>query len=56
MNLILKIWNKKWILRNILQTLYINFHYLPFKQAIKLPILVYKPKFIKKQRKDYNYK
>lgn len=51
MNLILKIWNKKWILRNILQTLYINFHYLPFKQAIKLPILVYKPKFIKNKGK-----
>ena len=24
-----------------------NFHYLPFKQAIKLPILLYKPKFIR---------
>lgn len=27
------------------KTLYFNFHYLPLKQAIKLPILLYKPKF-----------
>lgn len=27
-------------------TVYFNFHYLPFRQAIKLPILLYKPKFI----------
>ena len=27
-------------------TVYFNFHYLPFSQAIKLPILLYKPKFI----------
>lgn len=30
----------------LLPSIYFNFHYLPFKQAIKLPILLYKPKFI----------
>lgn len=27
-------------------TLYFNFHYLPFKEAIHLPILLYKPKLL----------
>ncbi len=31
----------------IFKTIYFNFHYLPFNQAIKLPILLRKPKFIK---------
>ncbi len=31
----------------ILQSIYFNFHYLPFKQAIKLPIVLRKPRFIK---------
>jgi len=31
----------------MLKTVYFNFHYLPFKQAIKLPILLRKPHFIK---------
>lgn len=42
-----KIWKNKWILRSLLQTIYFNFHYLPYKQAIKLPILLYKPKLLK---------
>lgn len=29
------------------RSLYFNFHYLPFGQAVKLPILLYKPHFIK---------
>jgi acetyltransferase-like isoleucine patch superfamily enzyme len=29
-----------------LKTIYFNLHYLPFKQAIKLPIYLYKPKLI----------
>lgn len=33
------------ILRYLPQNLYINFHYLPFKQAWKIPIMVWKPKF-----------
>lgn len=28
-------------------TLYFNFHYLPFKQAIKIPIFLYKPTLLK---------
>lgn len=32
-----------WLHRSI----YFNFHYLPFNQACKLPILLYKPHFIK---------
>ena len=35
------------ILRSILPTIYFNFHYLPFSQAIRLPILLYKPKLLK---------
>lgn len=31
----------------LIPTIYFNFHYLPFLQAIKLPILLYKPKFIR---------
>ena len=27
-------------------SIYFNFHYLPFKQALKLPIVLYKPKLI----------
>ena len=30
-------------LRYIFPTLYFNFHYLPFQQAIRLPIVLYKP-------------
>lgn len=41
-----KILNNKWILRSLLKTIWFNFHYLPFRQAIKLPILLYKPKFL----------
>lgn len=33
------------VLRYIFPTVYFNFHYLPFKQAIKLPIVFYKPHF-----------
>ena len=34
-------------MRSIFHTIYFNFHYLPFKQAIKFPILLYKPKLLK---------
>ena len=40
-----KIWKNRKVFRSILPTIYFNFHYLPFNQAIKLPILLYKPKF-----------
>lgn len=42
-NLISKLKKYFWYL---LPTIYFNFHYLPFCQAIKLPILLYKPKFV----------
>lgn len=35
------------LIRSILPSIYFNFHYLPFGQAIKLPILLYKPSFQK---------
>lgn len=47
LSLFKKIRKKKWIFRNILSSIYFNFHYLPFKQAIHLPILFYKPTFAK---------
>lgn len=47
MGKLLKICNNRWILRSIFKTIYFNFHYLPFEQAIKLPILLYKPKLLK---------
>lgn len=31
------------VLRYIFHSIYFNFHYLPFSQAIRLPILLYKP-------------
>ena len=46
-DIIRKIRRNKWILRNIFQTIYFNFHYLPFSQAIYLPIWLYKPHFLK---------
>lgn len=33
-------------LRSFHKSLYFNFHYLPFRQAIHVPILLYKPKFL----------
>ena len=36
-----------YILRSIHKSIYFNLKYLPFRQAIKLPILLYKPKLIK---------
>lgn len=38
-----KIKENSWVLRSIIPTVYFNFHYLPFRQAIKLPIFLYKP-------------
>lgn len=47
MNIVLKCWKNRKILRSIFKTIYFNFHYLPFLQAVKLPILLYKPHLIK---------
>ena len=42
-SLLQRIWNQRHVLRSLPQTVYFNFHYLPFRQAIHLPILLYKP-------------
>ena len=42
-----KLKSKRWMLRSIFSSIYFNFHYLPFKQAIKMPIILYKPKLLK---------
>ena len=34
-------------MRSFPKSVYFNFRYLPFKQAYKIPILLYKPKFVK---------
>jgi acetyltransferase-like isoleucine patch superfamily enzyme len=47
MKIFRKIRNNLWRLRSLPQTVYFNFHYLPFKQAIKLPIVLYKPTLLK---------
>jgi len=41
-----KIYRNRWIFRSILSSVYFNFRVLPIKQAIRLPILLYKPKFV----------
>ena len=34
------------VVRYIIPTIRFNFHYLPFRQAVKLPILLYKPRLL----------
>lgn len=46
MHIIKRLWYKRWVLRSLLSTIYFNFHYLPFRQAVRLPILLYKPHFL----------
>ena len=47
MSFLEKIWKRRSDLRSIFSSIYFNFKYLPFKQAVKLPILLYKPHFLK---------
>lgn len=48
LSLVLKrVWRGRRILRYILHSVFFNFHYLPFHEAVKLPILLYKPKLLK---------
>ncbi len=47
MNILNKLWNNRQLLHSIIPTIYFNFHYLPFSQALRLPILLYKPKLLK---------
>ena len=44
--LLKRVWNNRSAFRYLLHSIYFNLHYLPFKQAIRLPILFYKPHFI----------
>ena len=45
--IIRKIIRNLWIVRWIIPTIYFNFHYLPFRQAMYLPILLRKPRLNK---------
>ena len=45
-NVFIKAWAHRRDLRNLISSIYFNFHYLPFKDAVKLPILLYKPKLL----------
>ena len=42
MEIIKKIWKFRWIVRAFLPSVIFNFRHLPFSQAVKLPILLYK--------------
>ena len=42
-----KIWRNRRIFRSLLSSVYFNFHYLPLSQAVRLPVLLYKPKLLK---------
>lgn len=48
---LIKIYENLFLLKRffpyILHSAYFNFHYLPFKQAVHMPILLYKPHFIR---------
>lgn len=46
MKKIWKIWKNRIYFRYIFSTIYFNFKYLPPNQALKLPIILYKPHFI----------
>lgn len=46
MSLFKKILAYRWIFRALPVSIWFNFKTLPFSQAIKLPILLYKPKFV----------
>lgn len=40
------LWNMRWVFRSLHKTIYFIFKYLKLKDAIKLPILLYKPHLI----------
>ena len=42
-----KIKSRLWMCCSILESIYFNFYYLPLRQAIKLPIILYRPKLLK---------
>lgn len=40
------LWGKRWLLRALVPSIIFNFRFLPLKQALKLPIILYKAKII----------
>lgn len=44
MSILNKIWRARWVLRTIIPSIIFNLSKLPLKQAVHLPILLYKPK------------
>jgi len=48
-----KIKGHLWMLRSLFSTLFFNFHYLPFRQAIHLPVVLYKPRLLRCKGKVY---
>lgn len=46
MNFIAKFWKYRHVLRYIHKTIYFNFRSLPFRQAVKLPIWLYRPDIV----------
>lgn len=44
--MIKKLYDNRWALYSLPKSIWFNFKYLPFKQAIKLPILFYNPLFL----------
>ena len=40
-----KLFSYRWIFRSLIKTVYFNFKCLPFKQAVHIPVILYKPKF-----------
>ena len=46
MTLLRKVWKYRILLRYLWHNLYFNFHYLPFKWAVRWPIFLYRPHLI----------
>lgn len=40
------LWHNRWALRYLPKSIYFNFHYLPFKQAVHLPFLLRKARLL----------
>lgn len=47
MHILKTIRSNSWMLRSLAKTVFFNLHYLPLRQAIKLPIWLYKAKLLK---------
>lgn len=47
MGMLGKLWKKRWILRALFPSIVFNLRKLPFRQACRLPILLYKPRILK---------